>query len=204
MNDHNREFVVRLNLYDLVENNWNDTLYNIGLGIHHSGIEIDGREITFGRHEGDTSGIFATPPGATGLVRRESRVLGTVVISPNRLRTILDQMGNNWTGTSYHPIHRNCNHFCNALCSQLLNEELPSYINRLAYMGSFIQCILPGELGLPAPTDQNNIVDESYAVPFQGEGVAIGSSTTTAPPTNAETRRALFEKAAMNRFNKDI
>lgn len=30
---------------------------------------------------------------------------------------------------------RNCNHFANALCTQLLGKGIPGYLNRLAFVG---------------------------------------------------------------------
>jgi len=35
---------------------------------------------------------------------------------------IIDTMGLEYTGTAYHPLYRNCNHFSNELCMTLLGE----------------------------------------------------------------------------------
>ena len=47
---------VLLNVYDLSPAN--EYLYPIGFGLHHTGVEIDGREYSFG----SGSGIFDGPP----------------------------------------------------------------------------------------------------------------------------------------------
>lgn len=62
---------ITLNLYDLSPAN--SYLFPIGLGIHHSGIEITGTEYTFA----SGSGIFShSPREANGAIFRESIELG--------------------------------------------------------------------------------------------------------------------------------
>jgi len=65
-------FQVILNVYDLSP--INDYLYAIGMGIHHSGVEILGREYSFA----SGGGIFdSSPKDAPGAKFRESIELGT-------------------------------------------------------------------------------------------------------------------------------
>ena len=38
---------------------------------------------------------------------------------------------------------RNCNHFADALCRELLGVGIPGYVNRLARIGSLARCCIP-------------------------------------------------------------
>mmetsp|Transcript_13122 Transcript_13122/g.21326 ORF Transcript_13122/g.21326 Transcript_13122/m.21326 type:complete len:150 (+) Transcript_13122:165-614(+) len=51
---------VAINIYDL--NDLNEYTYPFGVGIFHSGLEVHGREYSFGGHDHATSGIFETAP----------------------------------------------------------------------------------------------------------------------------------------------
>lgn len=46
---------------------------------------------------------------------------------------------------------RNCNAYSEALCQLLLNKSIPSYVNRAAYFGSFLSCLMPSDVGSQAP-----------------------------------------------------
>jgi hypothetical protein len=53
-------FPVILNVYDLTDhNNW---IYWCGIGIYHTGVEVNGIEYAYGGHDYDVSGVFATNP----------------------------------------------------------------------------------------------------------------------------------------------
>lgn len=51
-----------------------------------------------------------------------------------------------FNGNSYHLIKKNCNHFSEAVCQKLLSKSIPSRINRLAYWGKYVSCLLPESL----------------------------------------------------------
>ena len=43
---------------------------------------------------------------------------------------------------------RNCNHFSDELCSRLVGVGIPSYLNRLAWLGTIFNCFVPQRYGL--------------------------------------------------------
>ena len=60
---------VLLNLYDLSPAN--EYLYPIGMGLHHTGLEIDGREYSYGSGGGVFDGPPKVAPGARFRVQLE-------------------------------------------------------------------------------------------------------------------------------------
>eukprot|EP01115_Flamella_aegyptia_P001193 TRINITY_DN119266_c0_g1_i1.p2 TRINITY_DN119266_c0_g1~~TRINITY_DN119266_c0_g1_i1.p2 ORF type:complete len:60 (-),score=9.28 TRINITY_DN119266_c0_g1_i1:34-213(-) len=49
-----------LNVYDLAA--VNDYGHQLGFGVYHSGVEIDGVEWSFGGHEFSSTGVFTCSP----------------------------------------------------------------------------------------------------------------------------------------------
>ena len=81
-------------------------------------------------------------------------------ISSAEVRAVVDSLREEFPGSSYNIITRNCNTFSNELARLLLDKPVPGYINRLANMGSFMSCLLPRSL--------------TGAAPVEGEGAAAG------------------------------
>ncbi|CAI5524518.1 unnamed protein product [Closterium sp. Naga37s-1] len=133
---------VYVNVYDLTR--YNDVLYWLGLGVFHSGLEVHGVEYAFGAHDQACSGVFELPPRcAPGFLFRTAIPVGTTTLSPLQVRSIVQQLACSYTGISYQIISRNCNHFTSDLCRLLVDQEPPSWINRLARTALLCNCILP-------------------------------------------------------------
>lgn len=132
-----------LNIYDLSDqNSWT---YWCGVGIFHSGLEVYGVEYAYGGHEYDVSGVFATnPKDAPGpVIFRESVLVGTTHMSPQRVQQAVQEMGEQYKGNAYHLLQRNCNHFSSDLCLKLTGQPAPLWINRLAGMAVMLHCLIP-------------------------------------------------------------
>lgn len=115
-------------------------LPSIGLGAYHTCLEFDGSCYTFVANVGvvrssarrrDAQGV---PPGATF---QESIVLGDC--PKGCIPPILSQLEKSFGPSSYHLVHRNCNHFTEALATAMFLKhgvttlpKYPSWINRLA------------------------------------------------------------------------
>ena len=68
------------------------------------------------------------------LRRRETITLGYTDFNKNEVEAIIAQIGNDFKGDSYHLLHKNCNHFTDALAKVLCGTGIPSWVNRLATM----------------------------------------------------------------------
>jgi len=219
---------VVVNVYDL--HHANDYAWYIGMGVFHSGVEIEGKEYSFGGHEFSYTGVFdITPRTAPGAKFRESHHLGDITITPRELQRIIDELSDEFPGNSYHPLTRNCNTFANELCLRLLKTGIPSYVNRLANVGSALSCLIPQSglqmLGIEPPTalsDDSNDLSNIYAgekrsnvnspkghsfSAFSGLGNSFGDEGTTTTTTTTATislsddaRRERLANAAYKRL----
>uniref|UniRef100_A0A0C9S5S8 TSA: Wollemia nobilis Ref_Wollemi_Transcript_18583_1184 transcribed RNA sequence n=1 Tax=Wollemia nobilis TaxID=56998 RepID=A0A0C9S5S8_9CONI len=138
-----------LNVYDLTP--LNNYMYWFGVGIFHSGIEAFGMEYAFGAHDYPTSGVFEVEPkSCPGFLFRRSVSLGTIEMTSSEFRQFMEQMAGSYNGDSYHLIAKNCNHFTNDVCMQLTRKSIPGWVNRLARIGSFCNCLLPESIQVTA------------------------------------------------------
>lgn len=131
-----------LNVYDLTP--INNYLYWAGLGVFHSAIEVYGLEYAFGAHEYATSGVFAVEPRkCPGYTYRRSILLGRTDISGSEFQSFMEHISSRYHGDTYHLVSKNCNHFTDDVSMRLTGKPIPRWVNRLAHLGSFFDCILP-------------------------------------------------------------
>jgi len=136
---------VYLNVYDLTP--INGYAYWLGLGIYHSGVQVHDVEYGFGAHDHSSTGIFEVEPRqCPGFSFRKSILIGRTDMDPQEVRAFMEGLAHEYPGNSYHLISRNCNHFCNDVCIQLTGKSIPRWVNRLARLGFFCNCVLPAEL----------------------------------------------------------
>jgi len=138
--------MIILNIYDLSPAN--DCLHPVGFGVYHSGVEILGTEYSFA----SGSGIFEySPKEAPPAKFRESIELGAYEGGSGELRSVISDLRRDFGPYEYNVVTKNCNSFSNALVWSLLGRQIPSYVNRLADIGSFFSCLLPKKLIGSAP-----------------------------------------------------
>jgi len=131
---------VVVHVYDLAKE-LNDKFYKFGLGIFHSGVEINGKEYWFFGHQFEFTGIIVLNPGIRSLgsmTKRESIFMGISKLSSEEIQTVINDFSYKYKGNTYHPLNRNCNHFSNDFCQTLVGKRIPSFINRIAYIGTWI------------------------------------------------------------------
>ncbi|XP_054808131.1 deSI-like protein At4g17486 isoform X2 [Prosopis cineraria] len=148
-NEKKSRAMVYLNIYDLTP--INNYLYLFGLGIFHSGIEVHGMEYGFGAHEYPSSGVFEVEPrSCPGFIFRRSVVLGSTDLSGTEFRSFIERLSSDYHGDTYHLIAKNCNHFTDEVCQRLTGKPIPAWVNRMARVGSFCNCLLPESLQVAA------------------------------------------------------
>jgi len=208
-----RALKVILNVYDLAP--MNQYTYEFGFGVFHSGVEIAGKEFSFGGHQYSSSGLFTVEPkNAAGAIFREAIEMGETTKSSQEVQAIVDSMASEFYGNTYHLVNKNCNHFSDALCKTLLGKGIPGFVNRMATVGAFVPCLLPQNLGVQTPT--NNLITSSSSTTetsfsaFSGEGKTLSEQQQHVAPsevvlmdseqTNITSRRERLLAAATRRL----
>ncbi|GFR44065.1 hypothetical protein Agub_g5225 [Astrephomene gubernaculifera] len=142
---------VILNVYDLLPARFNGCLAVVGLGgAYHSGVEVGGTEYAFGGHWSDELGLMelrqplhVTRREAQEAAQRGEDSDGSAAaalewLPPLRSRSVVGwwmgplgdlelvmrhmQNQEQWVGSAYRLLTRNCNHFSRALCEVLLRS----------------------------------------------------------------------------------
>jgi len=177
-----------LNVYDLSTAN-DYMLWDLGFGLHHTGIQVHGDEWTF-----SSGGVFYhRPRGAPNVKFRTQILLGTCHYSSSKVKAVVDTLRAEFVGEAYNVVGRNCNHFSDALSRSLLNKSIPGYINRLANIGKCISCLLPKSLVGSSPvTDESGISMSTLKAGKVGVGIRLGEGNESA--TLASDVRDLREK----------
>jgi hypothetical protein len=202
---------VYLNVYDLSP--YNDWGHSLGLGAYHTGIEIYGREYSFGHGDTASSGVFEmNPRSADGCRFREQTLLGEVNLSMSDVERVIDRLKPLFPANSYHILSKNCNSFSDALCRDLVAHGIPSYISRLSRLGECCSCCLPDgyrqPAGVPSANGNGNgnssqtskllssgaaqsDAAESKFVAFQGQGQSLNGQPA-AKAANGSSSNGLF------------
>lgn len=121
-------------------------LWAIGTSLLHTGVVINGREYAYGGHDKrGVTGVYWTrpqtlPPGGTFKVE----ILQGFTLSPqNEIDAIIHEVSNEFQGTAYNLLTKNCNHFTSHLCQRLTGRNGPAWLNRAASIGVALPCIVP-------------------------------------------------------------
>jgi len=127
--------VVSLRVYDLgqtvITRGYNAV--NKSYGAFHTGVEVYGREWSFGAAPPGYSGIGENLPGENLMHSfRETLVMGYTRYNPEQITEIIEEMSYEWTGSSYEVLTKNCHNFSDAFCQRLGVPGLPSWVNDLA------------------------------------------------------------------------
>ncbi|CAH9120782.1 unnamed protein product [Cuscuta epithymum] len=81
------------------------------------------------------------PRTATDVKFRESILIGITKLNLAQVREFIAKNEDNYKGDDYDVLEKNCNHFSNDLCYKLTGQKIPSWVNRLAKLGSTLKCV---------------------------------------------------------------
>lgn len=76
-------------------------------------------------------------------------------MSRSQVHTSIEDLAEDYHGDTYHLIVKNCNHFTADVCKRLIGKPVPGWVNRLARLGSFFNCVLPDSIKVSAVRDVN-------------------------------------------------
>ncbi|XP_058776402.1 deSI-like protein At4g17486 [Vicia villosa] len=81
--------------------------------------------------------------------------------SYSQFRSFIERLSTKYHGETYHLIAKNCNHFTDEVCQELTGKPIPAWVNRLARVGSFCNCLLPESLQVEAVRHQPDHIPHS-------------------------------------------
>jgi hypothetical protein len=124
-------------------------------------------------------GIFThSPKQAPGALFRVSIDMGETSMSSTDVRREVQALGEHFAGTSYHIVLKNCNHFSREFVLRLTGQAIPSWVNRLANMGSLVSCLLPKGMGVHHP-ESSDVQSQSTLDRYRYSSLAAKSIGST-------------------------
>lgn len=121
-------------------------LWTFGSSLLHSGVVINGKEYAYGGHDQrGVTGVYWTrpktePPGGTF---RTEILHGFTFATQAEIDSIIRHASDEFLGTAYNLLTKNCNHFTSYLCQKLTGRPGPGWLNRAASIGVALPCVVP-------------------------------------------------------------
>ncbi|KAI1768806.1 DUF862-domain-containing protein [Hypoxylon sp. FL1150] len=138
---------VLINVYDLLPpGRLSSVLWTVGASLLHSGVVINGKEYAYGGHDQrGMTGVYWTrpktePPGGTF---RTEILHGFTFATQAEIDSIIRHASDEFQGTAYNLLTKNCNHFTSYLCLKLTGRPGPGWLNRAASIGVALPCVVP-------------------------------------------------------------
>lgn len=159
---------VIINIYDLLPPGKVATvLWAIGSSLLHSGVVIGDREYAYGGHDRrGLTGVYWTKPGQEppGGTFKQAVLHGFSFRPQEELEAIIQEASQEFQGTSYNLLTKNCNHFTSYLCEKLTGRNAPGWLNRAASIGVALPCVVPREWIAPPEYDtaDGELLDEDF------------------------------------------
>lgn len=138
---------ITIHVYDLLPpGRLSSVLWTVGASLLHSGVVINGKEYAYGGHDKrGLTGVYWTkpktePPGGTF---RCEILHGFTLATEQEIEATLRAASDEFLGTSYNLLTKNCNHFTSYLCRRLTGQSGPGWLNRAASIGVALPCVVP-------------------------------------------------------------
>ncbi|KAF2471910.1 DUF862-domain-containing protein [Lindgomyces ingoldianus] len=162
---------IKIHVYDLLPpGKVSSVLWAIGSSLLHSGVVINDKEYAYGGHDQrGMTGVYWTKPGQEppGGTFRQEILHGFSFRPEEELKVIIHEASEQFQGTSYNLLTKNCNHFTSHLCEKLTSRPAPGWLNRAASIGVALPCVVPREW--IAPPDHDTADGELLGEDFEDE-----------------------------------
>lgn len=140
-------------------------LWTVGASLLHSGVVINGREYAYGGHDRrGLTGVYWTKPKTEpqGGTFKCEILHGFTLASQEEIDAALRTASDEFLGTTYNLLTRNCNHFTSYLCQKLTGTPAPGWLNRAASIGVALPCMVPKDWVEPPEYDtaDGELLDE--------------------------------------------
>jgi len=186
--NHRERVLVRI--YDLgktfvTRGAWNSVTRSYGA--FHSGVQVYGREWSFGMTLDDVStGVTWNPPGKNeDHSFRETISMGYTSMSRDEVGRLIYDMSREWLGCKYNMLTRNCHSFADEFCRSLGVGQIPSWVNDLATSGA--AAVELWEAQSFGPHRSCGIANLSYdAFTYVGQGLGLTSVSSTGDPQDGD------------------
>lgn len=134
---------VTLHIYNVGTSNEvqaiNKVLRVLGTGAFHCGVEVYGTEWSYRATSFRIPGVFSRRPrDCEGHIYSESVPMGMTMMSFRHVHEAIRVLSEDWLGTKYDLLKRNCCHFCDVFCHVLGVGTIPAWITSLASTGAAI------------------------------------------------------------------
>ncbi|KAK0729118.1 PPPDE putative peptidase domain-containing protein [Apiosordaria backusii] len=140
---------ITIHVYDLLPpGKLSNTLWYLGTSLLHSGVVLNQKEYAYGGHDRPgITGVYWTKPGTLppGGTFRCEILHGFTLATPAEIDSIIKRASEEFLGSSYNLLTRNCNHFTSYLCEKLTGRPGPGWLNRAASIGVALPCVVPRE-----------------------------------------------------------
>ena len=81
-------------------------------------------------------------------------------MSSSEIDNIIAEAAQEFRGTGYNLLSRNCNHFTSYLCEKLTGKPAPGWLNRAASIGVALPCVVPRDWVSPPEAEEGELVAE--------------------------------------------
>jgi hypothetical protein len=176
-------------------------LWFFGTSLLHSGVVINDKEYAYGGHDrAGVTGVYWTkpktqPPGGTF----KCEILhGFTLASATEMDKIIREVSEEFQGTAYNLLTKNCNHFTAYLCERLTGRAGPGWLNRAASIGVAFPCVVPREWIDPPDFDtaDGELLDEEDESSDERSRMLSSSSETGRLVRHGQSRNTASDDEA--------